>query len=242
MAPAPATVEAEPASQHAVQFNESFEDALDAGLVTLSTLEAITTLGQGAFGIVKLVAHTPTGQVAALKAIKKAHVIAMNQRRQVAREASIFRDATARDAHLGGTTAAAAAAAGTVAAAAEAEEEALRESSFVARLFATFHDRDRLYMLMEFLQGGELYGLLYEEYSPITEGAGGMPFDAARFYVGCVAAALKVGAVARLALAAWVLGCCCCCCCCCRCCCRYRCRCHCRRRRRRRRRCCCCYC
>ena len=47
-------------------------------------------------------------------------------------------------------------------------------------------DRDHLYMCMEFLQGGELYGLLYEEFSTLTGGKGGMKEADAQFYVACV--------------------------------------------------------
>ena len=57
----------------------------------------------------------------------------------------------------------------------------------LSQLYGTFQDSDHLYMLMEFLQGGELYGHLYEEFSTLTGGKGGMKLKDARFYIACVA-------------------------------------------------------
>ena len=50
---------------------------------------------------------------------------------------------------------------------------------------------DHLYMLLEYLPGGELFSLLYEEWSPLTGGDGGMPEPAARFYASCVVLSLE---------------------------------------------------
>ena len=46
-------------------------------------------------------------------------------------------------------------------------------------------------MLLEYLPGGELFSLLYEEWSPLTGGDGGMPESAARFYASCVVLSLE---------------------------------------------------
>jgi serine/threonine protein kinase len=61
----------------------------------------------------------------------------------------------------------------------------------VAKLHTTFQDEERLYMLMEFCAGGELFTLLYEEQSPFTHGEDGMAEDVVRFYVANVVLALE---------------------------------------------------
>ena len=69
------------------------------------------------------------------------------------------------------------------------QRQVMRESAvyhtvdylMVGHLYGTFQDKDYLYMLMEYLPGGELFSLLYEDWSPLTSGDGGMPEDAVRF-------------------------------------------------------------
>ena len=84
--------------------------------------------------------------------------VRMKQQRQVVREAEVYKRVCSGGGH-----------------------------PLVAQLFGTFQDSDHLYMLMEFLQGGELYGHLYEEFSTLTGGKGGMKLKDARFYIACVA-------------------------------------------------------
>jgi len=55
---------------------------------------------------------------------------------------------------------------------------------FVLRLHATYMDKDRLYLLLEFVQGGELFSVLH------TPRADGVPEAHARFYGAGVCAAL----------------------------------------------------
>lgn len=52
---------------------------------------------------------------------------------------------------------------------------------FILRLFDTFKDRNRLYMLMELVQGGELFSRLQTSPTP-----GRVPVSDARFYSACV--------------------------------------------------------
>jgi CRP-like cAMP-binding protein len=52
---------------------------------------------------------------------------------------------------------------------------------FIIRLYDTYKDRDRLYMLLEIVQGGELFGRLQHSPTP-----GRIRPDEARFYAACV--------------------------------------------------------
>lgn len=56
---------------------------------------------------------------------------------------------------------------------------------FVLKLCATFRDRDCLYMLLELVQGGELFSLL------ANQEAGYLQNDDARFYAACVVSGLE---------------------------------------------------
>jgi serine/threonine protein kinase len=59
--------------------------------------------------------------------------------------------------------------------------------SFILKLFRTFMDDNQLYMLLELVQGGELWSLLYEKKSLLPVGPyGGVPAPEARFYAGIV--------------------------------------------------------
>ncbi|OQR94754.1 cGMP-dependent protein kinase [Achlya hypogyna] len=58
---------------------------------------------------------------------------------------------------------------------------------FVLRLIETYTDRDQLYMLLELVQGGELWSLLYEKAHLLPKGdAGGFDAATARFYAANV--------------------------------------------------------
>ena len=60
---------------------------------------------------------------------------------------------------------------------------------FVLRLFQTFKDAKRLYMLLEFIQGGELFSVLHPAHPP--RGVDGVPDHAAKFYGAGVLLALQ---------------------------------------------------
>ncbi|KAJ8601768.1 hypothetical protein CTAYLR_006818 [Chrysophaeum taylorii] len=65
-------------------------------------------------------------------------------------------------------------------------------STFVLTLFATYQSPDELMLLMELIQGGELWTYIYEKRDllPRTR-LGGFTDDTSRFYAGCVASALQ---------------------------------------------------
>lgn len=63
----------------------------------------------------------------------------------------------------------------------------LAEHPFVLKLFRTFQDRDCLYMLLELVQGGELWTLLYQNQAALPRCSfGGFEIPTARFYAACV--------------------------------------------------------
>ena len=57
-------------------------------------------------------------------------------------------------------------------------------NTFVLRLFQTFKDQYKLYLLLEFVQGGELFSVLHPAHPP--HGVDGVPDRAARFYAAGV--------------------------------------------------------
>ncbi len=62
----------------------------------------------------------------------------------------------------------------------------------ILQLIRTFQDAGRIYMLLEIVQGGELWSLLYEKKKLVgTTRFGGFPPSACLFYAGCVTSALQ---------------------------------------------------
>ena len=55
---------------------------------------------------------------------------------------------------------------------------------FILQLVATFKDANQLYMLLELVQGGELFSLLHNQGGKISS-------KSAQFYAGCVVSALS---------------------------------------------------
>ena len=127
--------------------------------IKMEELEVMTTLGKGTYGEVNLAKHVPSGEMMAIKVQKKVSVIEFNQQAQVVRESKCYKKMCSTRAGF----------------------------PLLSQLYGTFQDSDHLYMLIEFLQGGELYGHLYEEFSTLTGGKGGMKLKDARFYIACVA-------------------------------------------------------
>ena len=109
----------------------------------LTDLALLTTLGVGTFGRVHLcrLRSDPSGQVFALKVMKKTVVLRLKQVEHVRNEKNILQ---------------------------------LIDSSFVPRLYASFQSSTCLYLLSEFIIGGELFKRLRSE--------GLFPNDVALFY------------------------------------------------------------
>ena len=64
---------------------------------------------------------------------------------------------------------------------------------FVIKLYRTFQDKHSIYMLLELVQGGELWSLLYQSKAlPRTRvGVGGFEPNACKFYAACVVSAFE---------------------------------------------------
>ncbi|KDO28399.1 AGC/PKA protein kinase [Saprolegnia parasitica CBS 223.65] len=63
---------------------------------------------------------------------------------------------------------------------------------FVTTLYQTLQDDNCLYLVLEYLPGGELYTVVHSETkSPIKLPQGGLPMAAVRFYAACIVLALE---------------------------------------------------
>jgi len=128
--------------------------------IALADLERVVTVGVGTFGRVFLTRHRTTGTLYALKELKKATIVRLNQQRNVQYERAVM---------------------------------AAVRHPFLLRLVATYQDDAKLYMLTEYIHGGELFNLLgqYEK----------LESPHAAFYAACVLSGLahlhKIGIVYR---------------------------------------------
>ncbi|KAG1867371.1 kinase-like domain-containing protein [Suillus subluteus] len=109
----------------------------------------LKTIGHGAFGVVSLVKERVTGQLFAMKQLRKSDMLRKGQEGHVRAERDILKSAS------------------LVASPGGAE--------WIVKLHYSFQDRDNLYLVLEFMGGGDLLNLLIER--DIFEE------DFARFYV-----------------------------------------------------------
>lgn len=61
---------------------------------------------------------------------------------------------------------------------------------FVVTLHCTYQDADHLYLVMDYLPGGELWSAVYSRTSVLTRGCGGLALTDARFYLACLTCTL----------------------------------------------------
>jgi hypothetical protein len=73
----------------------------------------------------------------------------------------------------------------------ESQVQRMLDHPLICKQYCTRQDADHLYIVMELLQGGELYNLLYDDRSPLTGGDGGIEPELARFYCACVVLAVE---------------------------------------------------
>ncbi|KAL4075839.1 kinase-like domain-containing protein [Scleroderma citrinum] len=128
----------------------------------LDSFRTVKVIGKGAFGEVRLVQKTDTGKIYAMKTLRKEEMLKKDQGRLS------FKDL----AHV------------------RAERDVLAESNspWVVQLFYSFQDAQTLYLIMEFLPGGDLMTMLIK-YDTFSE-------DVTRFYMAeCV---LAIEAVHKL--------------------------------------------
>ncbi|KAJ1558527.1 hypothetical protein HK096_010779, partial [Nowakowskiella sp. JEL0078] len=95
-----------------------------------SDFEFLSTLGSGAFGIVKLVMEIATQEVYAMKIVRKRAMVERGSENHIRAERDLM-------AHVSG-----------------------EDVRWVVKLVCCFQDEEFLYFIMEFMQGGDLLGLL----------------------------------------------------------------------------------
>ncbi len=131
--------------------------------VVLEDLETIATLGTGTFGRVMLVQHRGNGEISALKCLQKAHLIRTGQQHNVRREKAAMMTLNALS------------------------------LPFIVQLRGTLSDSNQVYLLLEYVPGGELWSILYnesEDAAILNSGPWGkMPLKSAMFFSAmCVSA------------------------------------------------------
>jgi len=110
----------------------------------------LKVIGKGAFGEVRLVQKADTGHVYAMKALRKAEMVAKDQVAHVRAERDILVEA---------------------------------DHQWVVKMYYSFQDNEMLYLVMEFLPGGDLMTLLMKK-DTLTE-------EAAQFYISETALAIQ---------------------------------------------------
>ncbi|CAO1627618.1 unnamed protein product [Sympodiomycopsis kandeliae] len=114
--------------------------------VSANAFVKLKTIGHGAFGVVALVREKHTGQLFAMKQLRKADMLRKGQEGHVRAERDLMTSASASGSRR-----------------------------WIVNLVYSFQDVDHLYLIMEFMGGGDLLNLLIEKDI--------FPEDFARFYV-----------------------------------------------------------
>lgn len=99
--------------------------------VSLSDFKQIRQIGQGAYGEVMLVQHVATGELLAMKTMSKQSSIVNGVRRSPALMKHVIQERAAL--------------------------EQGRESPYISQLRYAFQDKEKWYLVMEYIQGGELF-------------------------------------------------------------------------------------
>lgn len=114
--------------------------ALPAQHFGLADFEVRRTLGVGSFGRVQLVRHRPTDTFYAMKKMKKADILRQRQVEHTNNERAL----------LGRTTSAVI----------DGVPEGSAGHPFLVKVICAFQDEHYLYIVMEYVSGGELFSLL----------------------------------------------------------------------------------
>ncbi|EIN11833.1 kinase-like protein [Punctularia strigosozonata HHB-11173 SS5] len=102
-----------------------------------SAFAVIKTIGHGAFGVVSLVRERTTGELYAMKQLRKTDMLRKGQEGHVRAERDILRSASLVSSPGG--------------------------AEWIVKLFYSFQDRDHLYLVLEYMGGGDLLNLLIEK-------------------------------------------------------------------------------
>ncbi|KEP50292.1 AGC/NDR kinase [Rhizoctonia solani 123E] len=117
----------------------------------------LKTIGHGAFGVVSLVKEKDTGELYAMKQMRKVDMLRKGQEGHVRAERDVLKGAALVSSPTG--------------------------ADWIVRLFYSFQDQDHLYLVLEFMGGGDLLNLLIEK--DIFEE------DFARFYIAEMVLAIE---------------------------------------------------
>ncbi|KAJ3520074.1 hypothetical protein NM688_g9212 [Phlebia brevispora] len=104
--------------------------------VDVSAFVTLKTIGHGAFGVVSLVRERSTGQLFAMKQLRKTDMLRKGQEGHVRAERDVLKNAALVNSPGG--------------------------AEWIVRLYYSFQDRDNLYLVLEYMGGGDLLNLLIE--------------------------------------------------------------------------------
>ncbi|KAF5380439.1 hypothetical protein D9615_004608 [Tricholomella constricta] len=104
--------------------------------VDASAFIKLKTIGHGAFGVVSLVREQSTGHLYAMKQLRKTDMLRKGQEGHVRAEREILKSASMVNSPTG--------------------------AEWIVRLYYSFQDRDNLYLVLEYMGGGDLLNLLIE--------------------------------------------------------------------------------
>ncbi|KAF9263382.1 kinase-like protein [Marasmius fiardii PR-910] len=104
--------------------------------VDVSAFTILKTIGHGAFGVVSLVREQTTGQLYAMKQLRKTDMLRKGQEGHVRAERDILKSASLVSSPGG--------------------------AEWIVKLYYSFQDRDNLYLVLEYMGGGDLLNLLIE--------------------------------------------------------------------------------
>ncbi|KAF9482115.1 kinase-like protein [Pholiota conissans] len=105
--------------------------------VDASAFVILKTIGHGAFGVVSLVKERTSGKLYAMKQLRKADMLRKGQEGHVRAERDILKSASLVHSPGG--------------------------AEWIVRLYYSFQDRDNLYLVLEYMGGGDLLNLLIEK-------------------------------------------------------------------------------
>ncbi|KAG8880157.1 hypothetical protein FRB97_001046 [Tulasnella sp. 331] len=105
--------------------------------VHVSAFKQLKTIGHGAFGVVSLVKEKSTGQLFAMKQLRKVDMLRKGQEGHVRAEREVLKAA--------------------------ASYSSTNAPEWIVRLHYSFQDRDNLYLVLEYMGGGDLLNLLIEK-------------------------------------------------------------------------------
>ncbi|KZV69519.1 kinase-like protein [Peniophora sp. CONT] len=125
--------------------------------VDVSAFIKLKTIGHGAFGVVSLVKEKSTGQLYAMKQLRKTDMLRKGQEGHVRAERDILKSAALVTSPGSG--------------------------EWIVKLHYSFQDRDNLYLVLEYMGGGDLLNLLIERDV--------FPEDFTRFYVAEMVLAIQ---------------------------------------------------